>query len=96
MMLWLALIASLVGFATLALAMGRHHKQVWRREPSPRRQWLLRATGWTLLLAGLLLCQAQVGWAGGLVWWAGLLTLAALLVTLFLSFRPHWFAHVFR
>lgn len=96
MMLWLAGCAALLGFATLALAMPRHHKQVWRREASRRRKWLLGGAGWTSLLMSLFLCQAQVGWGRGLVWWAGLLTLAALLVTLILSFRPNWFAHVFR
>jgi hypothetical protein len=93
-MLLLALIASLIGFAALALALGRHHRQVWRREPSARRRWLLRAVGTACLLAGLLLCAAQVGWAQGLIWWAGLLSIAALLVSLLLSFRPNWLAHM--
>lgn len=95
-MLWLAFIAAVLGFTALALAMSRHHKQVCRREPSHRRQWLLRAAGCTLLLASLLLCQAQAGWASGLVWWTGLLTLAAPVVTLLLSFRPNGLAQVLR
>lgn len=84
---WLAFAASVAGFAALALAMSRHHKQVWRREPSRRRQWLLRLAGWALLLASLGLCMAQAGWSGGLVGWVGLLTLAALLVTFALAWR---------
>jgi len=95
-MLWLALVSSFTGFAALALALNRHHKQVWRREPSRRRQWVLRLAGWGLLLASLGLCQAQVGWASGLVWWAGLLTVAALLVIFLLTYRPNWLAHVLR
>lgn len=89
-MLWLAFGASVAGFAALALAMNRHHKQVWRHEPSRRRQWLLRLAGWTLLLASLGLCKAHAGWSGGLVWWVGLLTVAALLVTLALAGRTGW------
>lgn len=96
MMLWLAGCAALIGFATLASAMPRHHKQVWRREGSRRRKWLLGVVGWISLLVSLLLCLAQMGWGSGLVWWTGLLTLAALLVTLILSFRPRWFAQIFR
>lgn len=93
---WLALASSLTGFAALALAMSRHHKQVWRREPSRRRQLLLRLAGWGLLLASMGFCQAQVGWASGLIRWAGLLTVAALLVTLLLTYRPNWIARVLR
>jgi hypothetical protein len=96
MILALALTATLCGLAALALAMSRHHKQVWRRDPSPRRRRSLRATGCALLLSGLLLCVERAGWASGLVWWSGLLSIAALLVTLMLSFRPHWLAHARR
>jgi hypothetical protein len=95
-MLWLALVSSFAGFSILALAMNRHHKQIWRREPSRRRQWLLRLAGSWLLLSSLGLCQAQVGWASGLVWWTGLLTVAALLVILLLTYRPNWLARMLR
>lgn len=93
---WLAFIATVLGFAALALAMSRHHQQVWHRAPSRRRQWLLRLAGWALLLASLGLCKAYAGWSDGLVWWVGLLTGAAMPVTLLLGFRPGWLAHVFR
>lgn len=89
-MLWLAFVSSVAGFAALALAMSRHHKQVWRREPSRRRQFLLRLAGWALLLVSLGLCKAHAGWSGGLVWWFGLLTVAALLVAFALAWRDGW------
>jgi hypothetical protein len=95
-MLWLAFVSSLLGFAALALSMSRHHQQVCRREPSRRRQGLLRLVGWGLLLAALALCQAHAGWASGLVWWTGLLTAAALLVIVLLTYRPSGFARSVR
>lgn len=96
MILALALIASFYGLAALALAMSRHHEEVWRCDPSPRRRRRLRAAGCALLLGGLLLCMEQAGWASGLVWWPGLLSISALLVSLLLSFRPRWLAHARR
>lgn len=95
-MLGLAFAAAVLGFAALALALNRHHQQVWRRAPSRQRQNLLRFAGWALLLAALWVCIAHAGWASGLVWWTGLLSGAALLVTLLLSLRSGWLAHVFR
>jgi hypothetical protein len=87
-MLGLAFIAAVLGFAALALAMSRHHQQVWRRAPSRRRQWLLRLAGWGLLLASLGVCKAHAGWSSGLVWWFGLLTAGALAVALALAYLP--------
>jgi O-antigen/teichoic acid export membrane protein len=95
MILALASIACLIGCAGLALAMSRHHKQVFLRELSRRRQRNLRAAGVALLLAGLLLCVGQAGWGSGAVWWTGMLSIAALTVTLLLSFRPNWLLRVF-
>jgi len=95
-MLGLAFVSSLLGFAALALSMSRHHQQVCRGEPSHRRQGLLRLVGWGLLLAALGLCQAHAGWASGLVWWTGLLTAAALLVIVLLTYRPNQLARAVR
>lgn len=93
-MLGLAFIAAVLGFAALALALNRHHQQVWRRAPSRRRQRLLRFAGWGLLLAALWVCIAHAGGSSGLVWWVGLLSGAALLVTLLLTYRSNWFTTV--
>lgn len=95
-MLGLAFLSSLLGFAALALSMSRHHQQVWRRAPSRRRQGLLRLVGRALLLAALGLCQMHAGWASGLVWWTGLLTAAALLVIVLLTYRPNRLARAVR
>jgi hypothetical protein len=95
-MLGLACVAAVLGFAALALALNRHHQQVWRRAPSRRRQTLLRFAGWALLLAALWGCIAHAGWASGLVWWTGLLSGAALLVTLLLAYRSNWIARLQR
>lgn len=41
----MALLLSLAGFVALALAMERHHRQVWQRAPSRKQSLLLRCAG---------------------------------------------------
>ena len=88
----LALLLSLAGFVALALAMERHHRQVWQRAPSRKQCMLLRCFGITGLGAALAACVAHAGWATGTVIWLGLMTVAALAVALVLSYRPRWLA----
>ncbi len=73
----LALLLSLAGFVALALAMERHHRQVWQRAPSRKQCMLLRCFGITGLGAALAACVAHAGWATGTVIWLGLMTVAA-------------------
>lgn len=84
----LAFVLSLVGFAALALAMNRHHHQLWQRYPSVLARWSLRAMGWVGLLLSLLACAEHEGWPVGTVLWCGLLTAAALLVAMFFTYGP--------
>ena len=88
----MALLLSLAGFVALALAMERHHRQVWQRAPSRKQSLLLRCAGVIGLGAALAACVAHAGWATGTVIWLGLMTVAALAVALVLSYRPRWLA----
>lgn len=88
----MALLLSLAGFVALALAMERHHRQVWQRAPSRKQCLLLRCAGVIGLGAALAACVAHAGWATGTVIWLGLMTVAALTVALVLSYRPRWLA----
>lgn len=78
---------SFVGLAFLALAMRRHHQQVWGRAPSRRVRLLLHLIGTVGLSASLVACIASAGWAIGPVLWFGLLSAASLVVVLLLTYR---------
>jgi hypothetical protein len=75
----LALVLAYAGFTALALAMDRHHRQIWRRRPTRRVRVLFRIGGWSGLAASLVLCLSP-RWALGLVQWLGILSAAGLLV----------------
>lgn len=81
----LALALACAGFAALALAMERHHRQVWHRAPGRGLCWSLRLAGAGGLGAALAVCVACAGVAVGVVLWAGLLSAAAVLVVLGLA-----------
>ena len=84
-MVLLALLLSLAGFACLALAIERHHRQLLRRPLGEGRGRLLRLFG-ALALALCYGCiVADMGWALGSISWCGLLSLGAATVLLRLS-----------
>ena len=77
------------GFTGLCLAMERHHEQVFgvRRIPRLRRLGLT-AGGWLLLAGSLLPLLPAQGAGPGITLWLGLLTAAALVLALLLSYAP--------
>ena len=85
-----------IGFAGLSLTMNRHYSQLQpltAKNSSPRSKQLIlaiRAMAYACLAAGLVFCINSQGVSIGLVFWTGLLTLAALLQSLLLSYRPNW------
>ena len=84
-----ALTAALGGFYALSLAMDRHYEDSFGRGSSPgrARRWL-RVAGGVALLLSMVLCFSLEGTGQGTVLWCGLLTVAALLVSLTLSYAP--------
>ncbi|MCZ2499343.1 DUF3325 family protein [Xylophilus sp. Kf1] len=84
-----ALGAALGGFYALSLAMDRHYEDSFGRGASPgrARRWL-QAAGTLALLLSMVLCCRLKGGGQGTVLWCGLLTVAALLVCLTLSYAP--------
>ena len=82
-----------IGFAGLSLTMNRHYLQLTAKNSGPRsKQFMMaiRAAAYGFLVAGLVFCINSQGVSIGLVFWVGLLTLAALLQAMLLSYRPHW------
>ena len=88
---WAGFCAATAGFGALSLAMDRHFEDIHGRGTSPgaKRRWLQLA-GSLSLLASLLACLAAQGSAQGWVLWCGVLTVAALLLMLLLSYAPRW------
>ncbi|MDF1747856.1 MAG: DUF3325 domain-containing protein [Alphaproteobacteria bacterium] len=84
----LAFILAIIGFASLALSMHRHHRDLFGHPPS--RVWSVAFTliGWCLLPLSFWACIIASGWAIGPVVWIGFLTLAALIIILALTFGP--------
>lgn len=89
MNLLLALLLACVGFASLALAMDRHHRQLRQCVPSHRQRQWLRLLGSLGLAVSLAICLADAGWASGIVLWLGILSLAALTIVLTLTAKVH-------
>jgi hypothetical protein len=73
---WL-LATSVAGFAALALATERQQEELLGRVLTAARSRLLRATGWLLLGAALLVAVRGWGWGFTLVAYCGHLSLAA-------------------
>jgi hypothetical protein len=86
-MLVIGLIMSVAGLAGLALAMSRHHSDVFGTAPTRRRK-VLRLAGWGLLALSLWPCLVAWGLSIGLVTWAGMLTPGTLAVVLALTYWP--------
>lgn len=77
-----------LGFLLLALAMDRHHRAMLGGVPGPRRRRLCRLGGAALLGLSLLPCFAAWGWSIGPVAWCGVLSLAAFVLVLLLTYAP--------
>ena len=75
-------------FTALCLGTDRHHGELLRSKPSPRRRLGLRAAGWLLLTVAIWPAVSAAGWGLGLVHWCAVLMLSALLLVLLLPYRP--------
>jgi hypothetical protein len=90
-MLALACAACYLGFALLALALGRHWEEVTgQRAVPPAVPGVLRALGAAALTAGLGLALWRDGASFGSVLWVTLLAVAGLAVVCTLAWRPRW------
>lgn len=76
------------GLTLLSLAMTRHYRQVWSREPSASTSLAFRLCGWGLLTGSLLTSFVKISWSIGLVAWIGALSAAALILIVLLPYRP--------
>ncbi|MBW9336630.1 MULTISPECIES: DUF3325 domain-containing protein [Herbaspirillum] len=86
----LALVLAGGAWSALAMAMDRHYADIHGRgvEPAPPLRMRLRGAAVLGLLASLALNVHMQGWGVGLVAGLGVLTLAALLLVLAVSYWP--------
>lgn len=83
------------GFATLSLAMPRHLRDVTgTAQVSVACRVSLRGLGSSALGLSGLACILARNAPIGVVQWCGVLSLAAVLVVLLLSYRPRWVAFI--
>lgn len=78
----------LIGLELLSLGMERHARQLAGRALAAHASRVLRILGWCVLAISVLPAVALWGLSIGIAAWCGLLTAAALLLTLALSYRP--------
>lgn len=76
------------GFLLLALAMDRHHRDLFRHAPDRMRRRHFQLGGWALLGLSLLPCLALWGGAIGWVAWLGVLSVAAWGLVFLLTYAP--------
>ena len=88
MMAVLALSLAYTGLAGLCLAMPRHHRQVWTRDPRPAARTGLRVAGWLCLALSPLPCVVVWGAAAGTVAWFGVLSAAGFVLAFSLPHAP--------
>jgi hypothetical protein len=81
-----ALLLAYAGMVGLALAMGKHYRQVWPRDPAPGARRAFRVAGWLCLAGALMLCVRASGGSIGTVTWFGLLFVSALSLVFLLAY----------
>jgi hypothetical protein len=84
---------SFAAWCAFALAVERHHDQVFRRAPSPlvSRAWC--ASGATGMLAALVAPVLGQGWALGVLAWVGAVAVAGCAAAALLAWRPRCSLH---
>lgn len=89
MMSLAALLLSFASFATLALSMPKHHRDLFGNAPTRSRELGLRGSGWILLTASVIPAIIDHGISVGIVLWFGVITVSALAVAMLLTYRTH-------
>jgi hypothetical protein len=85
-MIFNALLLAYAGMVGLALAMVKHYRQVWHRDPAPGARRLFRALGSACLAGALTLCVNASGGSIGTVTWFGLVFVSALSLVFLLAY----------
>lgn len=87
-MIIIALAFAYAGMTALCLAMRKHYRQVWNRNPIQAERISLRIAAWILLIASLALCIMGWGASIGPVAWFGMLSVTGLILIFLLPCLP--------
>lgn len=87
-----AFVLAYLGMAGLALAMDRHHRQLFpgRHLPSTRMRYAIRFISWGLLGLSAWACTHAWGAPVGAVAWFGVLMVTALFLVCLLPYASRW------
>ena len=84
----LAFVASYAGFAALAFAMDRHHRQLRERSSTTGVRLGLRVIGAVSLSHAFYASVTYAGWSIGPVLWFGMISASALVLVVVLAYAP--------
>lgn len=87
-MSWICLALCFSGFAALSLGTERHHGQVFVDKGNARKRRSLSVLGWLLLAGATAPSIIDLGPSVGLAMWAALLSIAAGVLMLLLTYTP--------
>lgn len=81
-----------LSFVLLSLSLSRHYSHVMgKRFRLPNKtKWLYKGTGYCLLIIALIFSIYGWGVTLGLVYFLGSIMLISFLLSLILSYKPHW------
>jgi hypothetical protein len=82
------LLLSYLGFAALCCAMRRHRKEVFDDTYQPLNETVCRVCGWSALTLSLVPCVFLWPGSVAIVAWLGILSMAAFVQVLVLTFAP--------
>ncbi|WP_299791937.1 DUF3325 domain-containing protein [uncultured Shewanella sp.] len=85
---------SYLAFGCLSLAMFSHFRDAFKRSPSQIQSRILYWSGWIILGASYYVGVSYQGLAYGSIMFTGIISLAALLVILTLSYRARHLPHL--
>ena len=88
-MMWICLALCFSGFSAVSLSTERHHAQVFEGKGGPRRRQALRLLGWLLLGGAIIPGVIELGPSVGVALWAAVLSVAAGVLVLLLTYKPH-------
>ena len=88
MLMTAAFLTALISLSLMALAMKKHHRQVFGKRPTKGLKTALRICALPPLVISLVLSAELYGWSVGTVLWLGLLNLAAILIAMYFTYAP--------
>lgn len=88
MILWLLWCISIWGFSGLAASMSKHQRDIFSKPVSAKQTKILQILGWGVISLSAFIAIFVTGISVGISEWLGVLTFAALVVGLTMTYWP--------